>query len=325
MTPRENDITRTIKSRLFALLMMIVSVAAAVGATALSHHSPAMLEPGMGLVAIPSMEGLPLLLTCLGLNAAVVVVMSLLNGQYNLLRTTSWLFLAMWTISQCGSPYMMTGSIEGLTAATGLLLCVWLAFSVYQSPDQTKRVFLLFFLLTWLVSIHWAYAVYVPVFLIGLAQMRCASVRTVLSALTGIAAPVWLLWAFSIVDFSAIELPRWRMPDIEYLRANVVMSVTAAFTLLTGIVLMAANMVKVYGYNAKTRAHNGLLVLTWLASGLLAVADLRSLWATLPILNCTTAFQTGMFFRIYTQRRAYLPVIIIIACYAALYVWTVLM
>ena len=106
------------------------------------------------------------------------------------------------------------------------------------------------------------------------------------------------------------------------IKANPTTSIAMAFTVVTGLIMMSANLVKVYGYNAMTRAHNGLLLLVWLVTAILCVFGFGNLWATLPLLNCTTAFQTGMFFRIYTRQRAYLPVIIMITVYTALYILT---
>lgn len=322
MNARETSITMLVKSRPFALLLIIA--AAAVSLVAAFTVLPVMpLEPmHMGLLRLPQFSATATIALCMALNAVVIVVMSLLNGQFNLLRTTSWLFLAMWMMSQLGTPAIMTHASSGLCATVAMLVCIWICFSVYQQPAQTKRVFLLFFIITCLGCFNYAYLAYLPVFLAGLAQMRAVSLRSLLAAIVGIVVPAWLLWAFAVVDFSNVELPRLDLTTVTVLRSNPVAAIATAFTLVTGLIMMSANMVKVYGYNAITRAHNGLLLLVWLVTALLCVLDFGNLWATLPLLNCTTAFQIGMFFRIYTRQRAYLPVILMITVYAALFVLT---
>lgn len=322
MNLRETAITQLIKSRPFALVLIMAAIAATI--VAAMWHTGAKPLSGAGIINPAPLEGAAGKAVCMGLNVVILVTMALLNGQYNLLRTTSWLFLAVWMVAEGSSPGMMTGAATGLSGCLAMLLCVWISFSIYQQPGQTKRVFLLFFIITSLGCFNWAYLLYLPVFFIGMLQMQAMSIRGILAAMTGVVTPVWLLWAFSIVDFHTITMPELNLVTIHRLYANPVMGATVGFTILAGLLLTGANMVKVYGYNAVTRSHNGLLLLVWVMTAVLSVVDFNNLWATLPLLNCTTAFQTGMFFRIYARRRAYLPVTIMIAAYTALFVWTIL-
>lgn len=323
MNVREITITRLIKSRPFALLLMIVAAAAAFAFAFTTGNAYQLLSPDMELLQLPQLSNSATIGLCMALNAGVVIVMSLVNGQFNLLRTTSWLFLSMWMMSQLGTPGIMTHASIGLWATLGILACIWISVSIYQQPAQTKRVFLLFFIITCLGCFNYAYWAYLPVFLAGMAQMRAVSLRSLLAAGVGIVVPAWLLWAFAVVDFADVTLPRFDFTSLAMLKANPVAAIATVFTLVTGLIMMSANMVKVYGYNALTRAHNGLLLLVWLVTALLCVFDFGNLWATLPLLNCTTAFQTGMFFRIYARQRAYLPVILMITVYTTLYVLTI--
>ncbi|MDE7024372.1 MAG: hypothetical protein K2O88_00640 [Paramuribaculum sp.] len=324
MNARETAITQIVKSRPFALLLIITTVVAAITAAATVLHPHTLVQPEMGIIALNGFANGATITVCLALNIIAVIMMSFLNGQYNLLRTTSWLFLAMMIVSQGGNPGMMTHATMGLAGCVALLICIWICFSTYQQPHQTKRVFLLFFIISCMGCCHYAYLAYLPVFFAGIAQMRAISMRSILAALVGIVVPVWLLWSFSIVDFSHLTPPHITITSMTMLKGNPVMSTTLTFTIIAGTMLTAANMVKVYGYNAITRAHNGLMLLVWLITAVLCIFDFSNLWATLPMLNCSTAFQSGLFFRIYTRQRAYLPVTIMIAAYAALYIWTIL-
>lgn len=325
MNARETAITQLIKSRPFALVLILAAIAVTMcGAMMCGPGIVRMMSDPSGIIVVSPLAPGIAPIVCMGLNVVIMVAMALLNGQYNLLRTTSWLFLALWMVAQSGSPEMMTGAATGLSGCLALLLCVWISFSIYQHPEQTKRVFLLFFIITSLGCFNWSYLLYLPVFFIGMVQMQAMSMRGVFAALVGVATPVWLLWAFSIVDFHTLPMPEVSLVTLSRIYANPVMGATLAFTLPAGLLLTGANMVKVYGYNAVTRSHNGLLLLVWIMTALLCVVDFNNLWATLPLLNCTTAFQAGLFFRIYARRRAYLPVIIMIAAYTALLVWTII-
>lgn len=322
MNVREITITKLIKSRPFTLLLMIAAAVAAFASSLIASDARPLISAHMELLQFHQLSQSATVGLCMALNAVVIVVMSLINGQFNLLRTTSWLFLAMWMMSQLGTPDAMTHAVTGLCATLGMLACIWICVSIYQQPGQTKRVFLLFFIITCLGCCNYAYLAYLPVFLAGLVQMRAVSLRSLLAAGVGIAVPVWLLWAFSVVDFTTVAAPQFDITTMAIIKANPTTSIAMAFTVVTGLIMMSANLVKVYGYNAMTRAHNGLLLLVWLVTAILCVFGFGNLWATLPLLNCTTAFQTGMFFRIYTRQRAYLPVIIMITVYTALYILT---
>jgi len=322
MNARETVVTRVVKSRAFALLVMAAALVAAVAGGAARPVPEYGGMPG-GMFRTSVLDPDAVLPVCAALDILAVVMMAMLNGVYNLLRTTSWLFLAMFMVMQAASPGVSMHSVCGMLMVPAVLGAVWLCYSLYQNPGDTKRVFLAFFIISVSCCCHYAYVLYVGVFLAGLVQMRALSLRSLLAAVTGLATPVWLLWAFGIVDFADIPAVSWTIPSMEFISHNLPLAATAGFTLVSGLVIMCANMVKVYGYNAVTRAHNGLLALVWMSAALLCVADFTSAWCVLPLLNCATAFQTGLFFRIYTQQRAYLPVIVMIAVYTALFVWSV--
>lgn len=321
MNTREIAVTRIVKSRACALLLMIVAFTAATAVAVMNPGSETSLGISRGLFSFNGLSDSATVAICIGLNLLTVILMTLLNGTFNLLRTTSWLFLAMYMAMQTATPIIMTRSVSGNILVVGILVAIWILYSLYQNPQQTRRVFLAFFIITVLSCLHYAYLLFIPAFIAGLAQMRALSFRSLLAAGVGIICPLWLLLAFGWIDFShGLPALGWDIPGIDFIIQHPVLSVAAAFTILSGLVILMANMLKVYGYNARIRAHNGLMLLVWLCSAALCIADFNSIWCVLPLLNCTTAFQTGLMFRIYTMKRAYVPVLTMITVYATLYI-----
>lgn len=86
-----------------------------------------------------------------------------------------------------------------------------------------------------------------------------------------------------------------------------------------GVVAGVFNMVKVYSYNARTRAYNGFFIVLFLLSCIFALVDYERFAVYLPMINLTAAFQIGHFFVINDQKRSYIPLLVIICLYIILY------
>lgn len=257
-------------------------------------------------------------------NAAIVFMMWLINRTFNIIRSVSWFFLGFFMIIQMSVPATMVNFGDG-TILCMLMLCVMmLIYSIYMEPWQTKRIFLAFFILGSGALMQYAYMAYVPVLLAGCAQMRVLTFRTILAALVGIVTPTWILWGFGIADLGDFDLSIIMGNFASFSRHDfIVMASTVGVTLIAGLIFGVTNLIKVYSYNARSRALNGLMALLSMATGALCIVDFANLPTYIPLLNCCVAFQTGIFFRINGQRRAYLPVLILIIVYSMLYSWNI--
>lgn len=306
MTRRETRITNVIRSRGVAVLLMLLGVW-------MAWHAP-----GIDLT-------LPLQGGALMLTLATGGLMIAINRHFNLLRTSSMFFAALFVVATCATPGIFdTGIIPPLlalvvTAAMGLM------FSLYNQRRSDRRIFLVFTLLSAGALADIVFLLYVPVFLAGIAQMRIFRFKKIVAAVMGLVTPWWIAWGLGLMT-----LPR--LPHIFFTPPSMLAGlpvgwpfiVAVGLTLLTGFFTGVLNLIRIIGFNAKSRALNGLLSLVSIVTGTLCVINFTALPTYVVLLNACVAFQVGHFFRATANSRGYIFVLALLASYIGLFIWNII-
>lgn len=252
--------------------------------------------------------------------------MGVLNRNYNMLHSTSVLYVALFMVLTAATPLIAARLTGSLIVCLVILAVVGCFYSVYMRPRRTRRIFLCFAVMSALSMADYAYLVYMIGFLAAFSQMRVATRRMLLAALMGIITPWWIVLGSGIADFSEIHLPHSPGIFSEMQRGElVVMIATVGVSVIACFLLCASNMVKIYTYNARARSISGLLIMLSLLTALLTLVDFGNSPQYLATLNCLTAFQLAHFFSINAQRRSYVVVCVAILIYAIIYflnLWT---
>lgn len=323
----EHDILRFLHSRFGTMLMMAIAVIATIVSFYIGNIADIPGDTGTWLP--PADDWLPVggisIVINLSLNILIAVMLILLNKKFNILRSTSNLFAGLFLILQIALPSFI-GQFYG-----GTLLCVVVLFStfkLYATFNQQfplQPVFLIFFLLMTGAMSQYAYLFYIPIFMIGCAQMRIFNLRTLLAAGIGIVTPVWILWGFDLISLRNVEIPHFvnifnAIDSHEMLQVLVTIGVTVLLILVFGVL----NLIRVFNYNSKTRAYNGFISILSFITVILVLADYTNLATYIPLLNCCAAFQMGHYFAVNNYQRSYIAILGIVAIYIALYWWSVM-
>lgn len=306
--------------------MMAAAVAAAL--TAYSGGDTPPLSSGAGL-AWPSPDhwvDSPLwsLGLSLGLNLLVAMLTVYINRTYNVLRSMTMLFAGLFFVMQAATPALMSQLCGGIIVCITLILCILILFSIYGRPDSTRRVFLLFFITALTALCQYAIMFYIPLLLLGCAQMRVLNPRSFLAAVTGCVTPLWIFMGLGL-----IPLTDFRWPDFDgYFsvitsRETLPLAVTVGVTTTIGVLFTMLNLIKILSYNSRTRAYNGFFSLLFFATAILIIIDFVDVTVYVPLLNCCTAFQIGHFFTLRRGRRSYIGILVIILIYTGLYLWNI--
>lgn len=325
MTRKEINFTRIIRSRGMAILFGIFSVIMVLQAW-VAGKIPT-LHTTMTVAFAPPTEWIGDMWISMWVNIALLVgtgaLMIVINRSFNLLRTLSVYFAAFFMFATASTP-MIAGQFSGsVLLAILVLLSMWTMFTIYAVRASSRRVFLTFFLLGLGAMVQYATLLYVPVFIIGLGQMRILKFKKIIAALLGIITPAWIVWGLGI-------LPLPTLPVIEFTPPSMLLSTpggwpflaTVAFSLTLGFFTGLVNLIKIIGFNAQARAYNGLLMLISIATGIFAIVNFTNLPFYVTLLNACVAFQVGHFFRFTSMRRGYLFVTSFMAVYFGLYLWS---
>ena len=306
-------------------------MAIAIVATIVSYYTGNVVDiPGDTGTWLPSADdwlpaGGTSLVINLVLNVLIAAMLILLNKRFNILRSPSDLFAGLFLILQMSLPSFMGQFYGGTLLCFAVLFVTYKLYMAFNRPYPLQPIFLIFFLLTVGAMSQYAYLFYIPVFMIGCAQMRIFSFKTLLAIGIGIIAPVWILWGFDLISLRDIKLPHFvnvfsAIDSKEMLQLLVTVGVTVMATFVFGIL----NLVRVFNYNSKTRAYNGFISIMSFVTIILVLADYTNSATYIPLLNCCAAFQMGHYFAINNYQRSYIAILGIIAVYIALYWWSVM-
>lgn len=322
---REESINRFLHSRYGLLLMLTLSAVAVAAAYASGSpawlsgsavRSPLGFDPAEWLPAAP---GAALALAG-GLNLLATLLLIYINKHYNVLRSMSLLFAGLFLVMEAATPTLGMAD-GGMLLAIVVLAATVALYATFQQPQHTQQLFLSFCTVSAGALVDIACAPYLVALAMGCFQMRCTSPRCVVAALLGIATPWWIAWGFGGLDLAqlraAVLLASPAAADGGAAVAHTLACVAATLLLGTGFGLF--NLLKIYSYNARTRAYNGFIVVLAAVTMLLMVCDYGRLGAYLPLLNACAAIQMGHFFVINNRRRSYVAILCIVGLYAGLY------
>lgn len=325
MRAAEVKISRFLNSRPFAILTVLIGlILASVGAEQ-SAYTPGLADGGF---VFPSPDvwfhvGTVRVVLNILLLIVNILLLAEINRSFNLLRTSSLLFLAVFSIMECATPSIVGELTSALLLNIIVLGIIATFYTLYQQPNLTRRIFLVYFIMSALCMCDYIYVIYIIAFLPAFSQMRVSSPRMFLAALIGIVTPWWIVWGAGMMPESTPH-----MPDMSTLfdanngnpQERIITIVTVGITVIFCFLLSVINMVKIYAYNAKSRAFGGLLTILSLITALATLVNFANATHYLSLLNCFTAVQFGLFFRSNENRRAYLLVILIMAVYISLFI-----
>lgn len=325
MTAREVTITRFTLSNAYAVLLGVLALCMAFAGVSLDIAVPPEGDRGLTL---PSPNnwfepgGFATFFTTLCLLGLTCRALWFMTMQFNILRAYSVSYIGLFLVMTASMP-TLTGALQGgVLLAPVILVSMMLLFSCYNSPgNSSRRVFAAFLLTSFGTLVQYGFTVYLPILFVGCTQMRVLNVRNMIAALIGVATPWWLWWAF---DSTPVSTPQFLFELegadlIEALPAVAAIGLTLLVTLVAGFFAS----VKIYSFNARARAFNGLLTVVSAVTALMLFVDFTNFIFYVTLLNALAAIQVAHYNEIYASKRAYLFMLILPPAYTAIFFWRV--
>ena len=311
MTRKETRFTNFIRSRGVGAIIAVVSAS-------MTWRALPSLTPSGWLGFMPELSW--------GVNFAVLSAtawaMIAINRQFNILRTLSVFFAAYFLFITCSTPFMSCFAGTSSVLAACMIFCMWILFTLYNEPHSNRRIFLIFAILSVGTLYDWKFLFFIPLFVIGLAQMRILRTKKIIAALIGIFTPPWIVFGLDL-------MPIPQLPHIFFTPPTILLQspealpflCTVLLTMAIGFLLGSINLLRILGFNARARAYNGFLALLGIYTGILAIINFTALPDYMTLLNACVAFQVGHFFRATASRRGYILIVLLFAAYTSLYLW----
>lgn len=323
MKEGEIKTARLAGSGLWATLLTIIGLAmlwSGMSATGDGNATTPGVVRGLEFPALPAGSATFAVATvCLLLSIAI---MSLTSRIFNITHTSSRLYAGLFALMVCATPGAAGPHLTGMALCLTGLGCMILLYTTYNRANPYRRIFLIFAILSACSCYHWAFAALVPVMLPGCAQMRRFTLRTLLAALIGVITPLWILWGSSIISLDQLTAPHIALPSQQTLAMySTPQLVAMGTTLAAAVVATLMNVIKVYGFNARTRSFNGLLAMLTLWTAIATVVDFGHAIDYMALLTALAAMQITLYYHLWFERRSYITVIAVTILFIIVFLW----
>lgn len=296
-------------------IFVVIAIAAAFLAAGEYHTyipQPAEYTGILGITALPpAIYGLTGAVANFALLLIISLYMLLLDRRFQFLGGMSSLYATLFIAFSMAIPQVCLQPCTGIAIALILLLCTHYLFSLYDEPQARTRIYLIFTILSALSMVTTVTIYAIPLFIVGVVQMRAMNIKGALAAIGGIITPYWITIGTGFISIEALEFP---LPlSIWALWGNL----PAYLLCVAAIILLAfgsigINMMHLLKQRLRTRAYNGFIIISLLWTALMIVVDCGSAIAYIPMLCVCAAMQISHLYSASNNRRRYISVIIIL-------------
>ncbi|MCH5221370.1 MAG: hypothetical protein J1F05_03450 [Muribaculaceae bacterium] len=315
-------ITKFMHTRSFGVAVAVCAFIAAASYFFCGLSEPLTGERGLALASANGWITIPFLDFMAGIAgcAVPVVAMYFLNKIYNVLRSITSLYIALYSLMMLASPDLLTQFYTGTLLAATVPLCILFLFSCYREPESSKHIFIIFLLLSFFAATQYCFLFYLIVFIVGLGQMRIFNARALLAAAFGIITPWWIMLGFGIISLQEIKMPTFvsifAVFDDE---EAAILLLTIGITIFAMFACYVLNFFKAIAYNAKARAFNGTFTVLALVTIVAMCIDYPNIIAYIPLLNFSATMEITHYFSTHRSDKSFAVIFVILAVYASIF------
>lgn len=327
MLTRNSYLANTILGGSAGLVIGIL-IYAAMTWGAISVMQAAPLEGCAGVCfPSPNLWGLPPYVS-FGVSAALTclcVLLSIsLNTRFTLIPGTSVLYASLYLLAAGSVPWVAPRLSSAIILLLGTLVCTHLLFSLYGRRNASQGMFVIFSTLAWGAMIQYAFIMLMPIFMLGAIFLGVFRLREIVGALLGIVTPFWIVLGLGIVSPHSFTLPTLTNLFTGYTDPGPLffMMLGQAFTALLLLVLTASNALVPPTTGQQHRSCIAFMNLLGIAMVWFMLFDYTNLLAYTSVLAFCLGFQAARYAAIPRHRFAYLPTLIAIPAYIAIYILT---
>lgn len=301
-----HDVTRFLHTRGCAQLTLLLAIAAISIGWHLTSHDTSATSLVTGIV----------------INSLSALLLTLINKHYNFLRGDTILMATLFLSMLVAAPTLWVTPWAGPAMCLAILALCFVLFSTFSDTGTRRQLLLLFAILATLSLVRIDYVWFIPIFIIGVIQMRVLDLKTILAIIMGLATPLWIAIPTGLVDPTTLRLPALTLPEANLDTETLTLMVIAGITIITGLGFAAANIIKVLSYNARARSMNGFFTILFLGTTLLTLIDFHSMALYYPLLAAMSAYQGAHFFSNRRQPGSAIAILLLIALYWGAFAWS---
>lgn len=257
-------------------------------------------------------------------NATIVALtaylLSRLNSFFPLMKEHSYIAMMFFLLLEMLSPSCITQFAPGNAAALLIYIDIFILYSCYQQGDAPKQAFLITLLLAAASMVYACILYFLPLFILGLYQMKSLSLRTLVAIVIGAITPFWIAWGMGWIESdqfypeALLIIPEWNNIGFELLPAGI--------SIVLGLFTGMNNLMNAHTEKIQTRAMNGFINILSIYASLLILIDTAHFDLYLPILNMGVSLQAAYYFTSHNSKANSILFYTILVVLLTVNIWT---
>ena len=252
-----------------------------------------------------------------------------MNSIFALIRSRSLFPLLFFLLLEGSNPSLTSTLNLGNLLSFILILSLFTLFSSYQK-EQTQRHAFGLSLYIGFGTLLWSPFIYlIPIFWIGMYQMRSLTGKTFVATLLGLITVGWLIlsahWIFGITLYSEnLFVPLSENHIYESQSPNYTQLFYIFPTIVLGIISVINNLYNNFNDKTRTRAYNGFINILLIVAIIAIIIHFNESNIYLPVLNTCIALQAAHLFTNTKNKPTIVLFYIILTLYFSLFLWNLL-
>lgn len=322
----ENAINKYLNGRFFTVVIFCFTVISAL--VSLYSNKIPQFDGNFGICLPSSNLWIGNDLLSWGVNilliSGIAVILIIINKIFPFIRSVTAVFASIFLLLESCNPYVTTQLLDGTIMCLITVAGIFILYSTYQAPQLKRLIFLIFFLLSVCSMFQYAFLFLIPIFIIGLIQMRALTLKGLIAAILGLLTPYWIAIGTGIISLDMLAVPEISSIFTANELGNVPeLLINASITAFISLVLLIINLLNVFNSKLQTRAYNGFISILSLFSIIMIFIDYNNILTYIPLLNCCAAIQIAHFFTNSKYLRKYIIIAVVIIVYLTLYIWRI--
>lgn len=249
-----------------------------------------------------------------------------LNARFTLIPGTGVLYATVFLIVAGAIPKLNSGpGTPGLLLCT-VLICTHLLFSLYGRRNASRGLCVIFSLLSWGSMIQYSFALLMPIFVLGAIFIGVLRLKEFISVILGIITPYWIIFGLGIVQPEQFHIPALTnlLGDFAAPGTLFYIMIGQALAAFVCLLLTASNALVPSTTGTQHRSYTAFINLLGIAMVWFMLFDSANLLAYTYTLALCLGFQCARYASLPRHKFAYLPVIVCLPLFLALFVLSIL-
>ena len=252
----------------------------------------------------------------------IALMLYLINKNYNFVRTTEPVLVAVFLIMASSGPWFTQSLNTSVLLCVANVICLGIIFASYDSKNATQEMFVLGVVIGLGSMVQYAFIPMAFVYMLWALFMKVLRIKETLAFIIGMVCPYWIALGIGWLHFSDFHFPSIN-PLFSYSRDPsefLILLSGIAIAAATGFICGIINFMKLYAGNSKVNAMNLCVSVLGTVSVICILVDFDNIHAYVTTLYLACAVQLANICAIWHPKMPWIVTVVPAMVYIAIFV-----